>query len=761
MWSGSRLSSYPRSSSNAWFWLRLDVLLALTLTGFLGGCSGGGHNGGGGGGGAQVVSPLALPAASSLPAGCLSGTVGAAYTCDITASGGTPAGGANKVVYAWTVTGLPSGMTDSASTDTQTVTISGTPPSQVLVGGRAITLTITVKVADATGANVSLTYSLTINPGAAALTISTQSPLPYAYVGVSYSELIQAQGGKTPYSFSLASGSTAPPGFSFTGGQAGTVAGTPSMAGNYQFTVKVTDSSSPVQSVSQVFTVTVNAQATVNCSGAGNLSFTICGYYWFELYGFNSNGGPTALAGTFVANNTGNIVGGEVISNDSAEGVTSNVITGGSYTMDSGGDGRGVLTLSSSKGTIGTFRFVAGNQTLSPIEQFDSSGTRAEGQLLGPETAPVTGIPGSTDLAIPMTGANGAGKKTALLGLFAVGKNGCDGSSGSLISLESFITNSGGTVNTGLTATGSCTAPDSYGVGTAQISISGGSSFSNATLNFSYVNAVIGSTFQGTLFLETDTVSANQPLMVAYATANAFFGLSFGGLGPCLFGEQGTTDGTVNKGVTIASITRFTPSGTTATGTLAGIIDQNAAGTATSKGTWPYSAYSVDGNGVGTFTGTGQKPVHVVLGSNGTFWTLDESTEVRTGSFSEQGTTSIVLNGVPFVIGNFLNSPQTRGPGNLLGVVTPSGMTAGEFTGTVDLANDSGQYAATAVTGSYGTPNYISLAATTGRGTGVITLTNGNTSSSKQVVIYALRRVEFMVLDQQSSDSGVQHANSQ
>ncbi|HEV2326660.1 MAG TPA: putative Ig domain-containing protein [Terracidiphilus sp.] len=716
------------------------------------GCFSGGHGGGGGGGGGGGTSgPLALPAASTLPAGCLATTVGATYTCQITASGGT-ANSSGQYVYTWQISGLPSGLSFSASTNTQTVTIAGTAQSQDLVGGRATTVTVTVKVSDSTGANVSITYSLVVNPGAAPLAMKTQSPLPYAYVGTAYSQLIEAQGGTTPYSFSLASGSSAPPGLTFTPGQAGTLAGTPTATGTYTFNLKVTDSSTPAQSVSQVFSLTVNQQISLNCSGV-NLSLSLCGYYWFEMYGFNNSGGPTMLGGTFAANNTGGIVGGEVIASDSVAGVSNNTVTG-SYTMDASGNGRGTLTLSDGNGTIGSFRFVAGDQALTPIEEFDSSGVRVEGQLMGPETAPVTPIPGNTILALPLIGANGSGQKTGLLGLFLVGTNGCDGSSGSLTSYEPFVTNTAGAVGNNLTATGSCAAPDGNGVGTAQFTISGGTPFSDTTLHFTYVNLVVGGAYQGTLFLETDAIGGNQPLMLGYAMINTSFGLSFGGYCPCLFGEQGTTDGTVGKGIRVASITRFLSSGTTQTGTLTGVIDQNAAGTITSQGTWPFTSYSVDGNGAGTFTGTGQKPIHVILGG-GQFWTLDESTQVRTGNFYTQNATTIYLNGTPYIYGDFAGARSTKGGGDILGVVIPSGMTAGNFTGSLDFINGTGSYPGTAVGGSYGAPTYTSLDSTTGRGTGVVTFTNGTISSSTNIVIYAFRRISFLTLDVQSTDPDV------
>jgi len=726
------------------------VGVALLLTILTVGCSLGGQHGGGGGGGGTGGGPLTLPPLSSLPASCGSATAGTNYTCLVTASGGT-------LPYSWTISGLPSGISSSPSQNTMTLTVSGTPTSQDVVGGRATTYTITLCVNDATSAEVCLGTQaqppqITVNPAVGTLTITTQSPLPYAYVGTEYSTTIGATGGTSPYIYTLSSGSL-PQNLSFSSNsQLATISGMPTTAGTYQFTVKVTDSSSPQQTASASFTLTVNSTSTGCSANPGN---TLCGLYWFGIRGFNSSNGPTALGGAFSVDSSGNF-SGEVSSNDSVTGFAQVTVTSGSLTMDPSGDGRGVVTLNSSSGAIATLRFVLGGIFAIPIEEYETSGsrlgTRAEGFLVGPETAPVPAIAGNTDLAVGLIGANGASQKAGLLGLFTIGANGCDGSNGSFQSLEPFVTNSAGTVQTGLTAIGSCTAPDANGVGTAQFTISGGTPYTINTLQFVYIEAYTSS-LQAVLLLEKDAVGANQPLLAGFAKVNTYFGLSFGGLGPLLFDEQGTIDGTVNPHTAIASITRFSPtSGTTGTGTVSGVIDQNAAGTLTTQGTWAYTNYSVDANGVGTLTGAGQKNIDVVLGSTG-FLTMDESAEVRTGGFVGQNSTALPAGGV---LGSAEGGPTTSGPGDIIGVVGVTGSTAGTFTGTVDLVNNAGAFPGAALSGTYGAPNYISIDPTTGRGTGDVTLTYGNNSSSTNVVIYAARYVVFLVLDMQSTDPDVE-----
>lgn len=59
-------------------------------------------------------------------------------------------------------------------------------------------------------------------------------------VGTAYSETIGAQGGASPYTFSVLTGSI-PTGTSLTGAT-GIIAGTPTTPGTYTFTIEVTDS---------------------------------------------------------------------------------------------------------------------------------------------------------------------------------------------------------------------------------------------------------------------------------------------------------------------------------------------------------------------------------------------------------------------------------------------------------------------------------------------------------------------------------------
>lgn len=174
-----------------------------------------------------VISPGALTMGSALP----NGTVGVAYSANITASGGT-------TPYSCSITGaLPAGLSLSACT------VSGTPT----VAG-SVTVLVAVTDGGSPAQNASANETINIAPA----TLSLTNTLPNGTVGVPYSSAIGATGGITPYTCSITG--ALPAGLSLTGC---TVSGTPTTAGSSPITVKVTDSGSPAQNASQNETIVI------------------------------------------------------------------------------------------------------------------------------------------------------------------------------------------------------------------------------------------------------------------------------------------------------------------------------------------------------------------------------------------------------------------------------------------------------------------------------------------------------------------------
>jgi len=218
------------------------VSFLLGATALLAGCSGSSSTSGTPNP-TQTSSTLTV-STTSLP----SGTVGAAYTAAVAASGGT-------TPYTYNATNLPGGLSISASTGM----ITGIP-AQNSVG----TAATTVKVTDSTqpsSQSASSSLSISISPAAspAALAVTTTS-LPGGTVSVAYpSTSLQASGGVPPYSWSLQSGSM-PAGLNLSA--AGAISGTPTAAGAYPLTFVVTDSSSTPETAKASLTLTISAAPT-------------------------------------------------------------------------------------------------------------------------------------------------------------------------------------------------------------------------------------------------------------------------------------------------------------------------------------------------------------------------------------------------------------------------------------------------------------------------------------------------------------------
>lgn len=260
-----------------------------------------------------------------------------AYSQTFTGSGGT----APYTVSLYSGT-LPTGLTLSSNT------LSGTPTT-------AGTYSFTLKVADANGFYSTNAYSFTINP---VPTISlTPTTLGSAVVNVAYTQTFTASGGTAPYTFSVSG--TFPPGISGNP-STGTLSGTPTSTGTYNFTITATDANgftgsrayslvitAPTLSISpgalsagtvtlaynQTFTtsggsspytytvtsgtlptgITLSSSGVLSgtCNTAGTYSFTIkstdnAGYNTSTAYSLTINAAPTiTVSPTSISNPTG------------------------------------------------------------------------------------------------------------------------------------------------------------------------------------------------------------------------------------------------------------------------------------------------------------------------------------------------------------------------------------------------------------------------------------------------------------------------
>jgi len=220
-----------------------------------------------------TAAALAITTAS-LPAG----TVGTAYTATtLAATGGTPP-------YAWSVASgaLPGGLSISSAG-----VISGTPAASG-------TFSVTLQATDSAQVIATKSYSVTV-AAAAPLSITTQAPLAGAVVGVAYTQAFAATGGIPPYTWSISAGA-APTGLTLNA-STGSLTGTPTAAGTFNFTLQVADSAA--HTATKAFTISMAAALTITPT---TLPSATVGIPYSQRL--------TAGTGTFTWSSTGTLPGG-------------------------------------------------------------------------------------------------------------------------------------------------------------------------------------------------------------------------------------------------------------------------------------------------------------------------------------------------------------------------------------------------------------------------------------------------------------------
>ncbi len=181
-----------------------------------------------------VPGPLVIVTAGDLTRG----TVSASYSFTL-----QKLGGASPYTWALESGALPDGLSLNANSGV----ISGTPTE---FG----TFSFTVSLTDSQPVGVtSGTLRIIVDP--APLVITSTGDLTGGRVNVDYTFTLVATGGRTPYTWALATG-TLPPGLTLDTAT-GVISGKPTATGTYGFTVKVTDAT-PTTSFSALLRITVS-----------------------------------------------------------------------------------------------------------------------------------------------------------------------------------------------------------------------------------------------------------------------------------------------------------------------------------------------------------------------------------------------------------------------------------------------------------------------------------------------------------------------
>ncbi len=292
-----------------------------------------------------TVEPTPSITTTSLPGG----NYGSPYSGTINSTGGVPP-------FTWSISAgaLTPGLV-LGSSNTSSVVISGTPTAQT-------NSNFTIEITDSLGNSAS--QPLTIAIGAPLPLAVATTTLPNGSLSVSYpNTVLAATGGVPPFTWSLFSG-TFPPGLTL--GADGTISGTPTQTGTFNFTVEVSDSETPVVTATKLLSITV--------SNLGVLS----GNYAFEFNGFNSSGNAVAVAGSFTADGKGNLTNG-VEDVNVIGGSPKNQAFTGTYSVSN--DNQGLLTFSSLTGMPAYSFSIDTSGAHGRLIEFDSSGTRGSGDL--------------------------------------------------------------------------------------------------------------------------------------------------------------------------------------------------------------------------------------------------------------------------------------------------------------------------------------------------------------------------------------------
>ena len=538
---------------------------------------------------------VATPTLSIAPtSGALSATAGQAYSRTFTAGGGT-------APYGYTISALPPGL----SFNTATGVLSGTPTA---LGATTFTVTATDSSTGTGPFSMSGTYTLTT---VAPTIVVSPATLPNPVVATAYSQAITASGGAGPYTYAITAGSL-PAGLTLSSG--GTLSGTATAGGTFNFTIKATDANG--FSSSGVYAIVVGSPTLSITPSSGSLNATLSQAFSQVFagsggtapyhYGISINTGtlPTGLAfnaatGTLAGTpTTAGTVNFTITATDSSTGAGP-FSTSGTYTLPAVAPTISVspATLPSPAIATAYSQLVSASGGTAPYAYTVTTGVLPAGLSLNGSTGAIAGTPmagGTFSFTVTATDANGY-SGTRNLGL-SIAATAITVSPGSL---------SGATVGTAysqsVTASGG-TAPYTYAITAGALpaglmltstGMLSGTPTAGGTFNFT-ITSTDSSTGTGpysgnhayTLTVASPTMTITPASGALNGVAGTAYNRNFsanGGVGPYTY-VMAVSSGTMPAGLTWNASTA-TLSGTP---TTAGTVNFTVTATDRSTGSGPY-----------------------------------------------------------------------------------------------------------------------------------------------------------------------------
>jgi YVTN family beta-propeller protein/uncharacterized repeat protein (TIGR03803 family) len=576
---------------------------------------------------------FSLPLAQQgLTLSCPTGTaqVGVAYSSALTASGG---------VAPYTFSILSGSLPPGLSLNSSTGAITGTPTT-------AGTYNFTAQVVDSQSNTATSSCSIVVS---APLTLSC--PTGNGQVGIGYSSALTAAGGVAPYTFSIISGSL-PPGLTLNT-STGTVIGTPTTAGTYNFTAQVKDSQGNTATASCTITIS-NPQS---CTGTNNGN--LVGNYAFLYQGWSNFSGSgyvlTGTAGSLVFDGNGNITSGQYDQNDPIDGPSQGTLTG-TYCVPA--NNLGTVTINGSNGNTTTYAFVLqpnGNGSVIPFDTttpWDASGIFLKQNTNDFSTSDFTG-----QYSLGFVGIDNAFSRFGLAG--AVTANGTANLTDGELDGDDGGNYFNGTFNS------SNFSVTSSGRGTMSLNVSGvgTGNFAFYVVNSSQLLIVqIDPISQGLQTLFTGQVVQQQGLTYSDSDLN----------GVSVLGYQGLDTSCNPVACPDAQLYFALWNGS---GAFSYSGDENDGGTTSSSS--GSGTYSVGSNGRVALSGTGNhSPIFYLTGKNAGFAASNGGQEVQFGSMVSQSGSNFNNNSIS---GNYyggsweLESPNNCGEVDLVNVNSGNG----------------------------------------------------------------------------------------
>jgi hypothetical protein len=560
------------------------------------------------------------------------------------------------------------------------------------------------------------------------LSVSTSS-LPSGTQSVAYSQTLTATGGIGSYSWSLSSG-TLPTGLTLTNG--GLISGTPTAFGTNSFTVQVTDSSSPPQTATKAFSISIAGPAHPpnNVELNGNYAFTFSG-----MSGSGAGTSAFAAVGRFTADGAGNVTNGEMDTNGIGPGsVLSAQSFTGTYVI--GPDNRGQMTLSFG-GSSATLAFVVmanGNAKFIEFDALGGPGTIGSGTMEKADTTAFSVARITGDYAFGVAGLGNLNNRAAIAGRFTA--NGA----GSLANAAGDLNAYGASYPMTFAASTYAVADTTRGRGVMSLAFSFGGT--PATLNFIFYIVNSGKVF----VMETDPVATSTPLLNgAILQQNippgGFSASSLnGGAVISLTGAAVRGDGGTNSAPDVLA-GLLTADGN---GGLSLSYDENCGGTA-SSGAGVQGTYGVASNGRASIA-VGNRAIAYLVSANQGF-VVGTDSSVKSGFFEPQATAAFTNNGVKGTYAGLATGPATFGVTVFSGELTADGASPnGTLTGTEDTGASGGPNSGVTFGASYA----VSSSPTNGRGT--MTVTSGSGGNG---VIYVVSPLKFVGISLSDPDPAV------